>query len=189
MLEFAFRYGREPCTINGHLCVYSTDELECLLTDQFSFRIEVRCNRDAVGIPCQFLEEGDDLLLGRHFDGLCIDQAPRGVLLAPPVLVARLEIDLHHVSPESYGGDVPETVGRDTGVLVLGDLFALAQYLRNTAGRYVLFRNDQVHGSYAPLFFSASASIRFSVPGSAFPRVFFITCPTRKLSAPVLPVR
>ena len=56
-----FGDGGEPCPVNGHLRVHGTDELECLLPDQFPFRIKVRCNRDTVGLSCQFLEEGDDL--------------------------------------------------------------------------------------------------------------------------------
>jgi len=85
--------------------------------DQFPFGIKVRCNGDPVGLAGKFLEKGNDLLLGRHFDRLCINQAPRGKLLAPPVAVARLEIDLHDMAAETHGGRIPERVGRDAGIL------------------------------------------------------------------------
>ena len=80
--------------------------------------------------------------------------------------------------------DVPERVGRDAGILVLGDLFAFAQDLRNAAGRDVLFRNDQVHGSYASLFFSASVSIRFSVCRVGFPAGLLHDLPDKEVERP-----
>ena len=77
LLEFLRGDRGEPGTVNGYLRVYGPDQLECLFPDQFSFGIKIGGNGDPVGLPGEFLEEGDDLFLGRHLDGLCIDQASR----------------------------------------------------------------------------------------------------------------
>ena len=165
MLEFLFCDGREPGPVHGDFCVHGPDEFEGLFPDQFPFRIKVGGNRDPVGFPCQFLEEGDNPFFGRHLDGFGIDQAPRGILLAPPVLVSRFEIDLHHMAPESDRGDVTKTVCRDAGVLVLGKFLPFPQDLRNTACRDILFRNNQVHGRFKP----PASSVLPRAGGSVYP--------------------
>ncbi len=93
------------------------------------------------------------------------------------------------MAPQPDCRDVAETVGRNPCVPVLGELLSFAQDLGNTACRYVLFCDNQVHGSYSPFLVSSSVSSRFSSPGSAHPLVFFISCPMRKLNAPFFPFR
>ncbi len=189
VVQFLRGDGGEPGPVDRHGLVCLPHQFVRFLSNQFPLGIKVRCNGDAVCLFGEFLEEGDDPLLGRHLDGLCIDEASWGILLAAPVGVAGFEIDLDHVAPEPHGCRVPKRVRGDTGILVLDNLLPVTQNLGNTPGRDVLFRNDQVHGCYTSRFFSASMRRRLSSPGSAFPRVFFMTCPTRKLSALLPPFR
>src|SRR5665647_788694 len=92
------------------------------------------------------------------------------------------------MAPQPDRGDVAKTIGGNPRIFMLGKLLSFAQDLRNTACRYVLFCHDQVHGSHTS-FFSSSVSSLFNSPGSAHPRVFFMSWPMRKLNAPFFPFR
>ena len=179
----------EPGTVHRNLQVGGADQFKCLFSYQFSFGIKVGGNGDLACLPREFLEEVHDLSLGRHLDGLCIDQAPGGGLLAAPVLVTGFKVHLDNMPPQPDGHGLPECVRGDAPLLLLGDLFCAGQDLRYAACRYVLFRDNDMHGGYASLFLSDSTIMRFSSPGSDLPRVIFIACPTRKLSAPFFPFR
>ena len=141
----------EPGSPDGNFPAHMADQLVRLLPDQLPFGIKISRYRDEAGLLCQFLEDLDDLLLGRDLDRPGVDQGPGGPFGAPPVGVPLFKIDLDHVASEPDDRSVAEPVDRDPPVLVGGHFCFPGKDGGDAVSRDILLGNDQVH-RFSPLF-------------------------------------
>ncbi len=66
--------GGEACPLDRHVFICGTYDLKGLLTDEFSFPVKICGNGDERRLFGEFFYQGNDIFLGRFFNGSRIDK-------------------------------------------------------------------------------------------------------------------